>query len=72
MFLSEVIGVWLLTPRRAGDAFCVGCCAAGVFFNIVWGGGWCGAEFVVVVVVSFDAALAFQLNEPQDMRHVSV
>ena len=73
MFLGEVIGVWLLTPRRAGDVlFRVGCCAAGFFFNIVWGGGWCGAEFVVVVVVSFDAALAFQPNEPQDVRHVSV
>lgn len=63
MFLDEISGVWLLTPRRAGDVF---------FFNIVWGGGWCGAEFVVVVVVLFDAALAFQFDEPQDVCHVSV
>lgn len=73
VFLDEVIGVWLLTPpARPSIVFRVGCRAAGFFFNIVWGGGWCGAEFVVVVVVSFDAALAFQLNEPQDVRHVSV
>lgn len=61
------------TPARPSVVFRVGCRAAGFFFfNIVLGGGWCGAEFVVVVVVPFDAALAFQLNEPQDVRHVSV